>query len=64
MTTGKETIGFVGLGNMGLPMCRRLVEAGYDVFAFDLRSDRIDEVVALGARRVDSVAGVAAVAAR
>ncbi len=30
------TIGFIGLGNMGGPMTRRLVEAGYSVQAFDL----------------------------
>jgi len=28
-------IGFVGLGNMGLPMARHLVAAGYDVTGFD-----------------------------
>ena len=34
------TIGFVGLGNMGLPMCLRLVAAGDDVTAFDIRPGR------------------------
>ncbi len=29
-------IGFIGLGNMGGPMCGHLVAAGYDVTAFDL----------------------------
>ncbi|NCZ92223.1 MAG: NAD(P)-dependent oxidoreductase, partial [Actinobacteria bacterium] len=24
-------VGFIGLGNMGAPMCRRLVKAGYRV---------------------------------
>ena len=28
-------IGFVGLGNMGMPMARHLVAAGYDVIGFD-----------------------------
>jgi len=32
-------IGFVGLGNMGVPMCRNLAEAGFDVAAFDVRED-------------------------
>ena len=30
-TRASETIGFIGLGNMGLPMCLNLVDAGYDV---------------------------------
>jgi 3-hydroxyisobutyrate dehydrogenase len=32
----RETIGFLGLGQMGQPMARRLVEAGHSVRAFDL----------------------------
>src|SRR5687768_13161855 len=28
-------IGFIGLGNMGLPMARRLKEAGHEVRCFD-----------------------------
>lgn len=53
------TIGFIGLGNMGLPMCRRLVEAGFDVTAYDLRSETVDEAVAFGARRGTDVASLA-----
>lgn len=33
ITSGR--IGFVGLGNMGMPMARHLVAAGYDVTGFD-----------------------------
>ena len=34
-------IGFIGLGNMGAHMARRLVEAGHKVFVYDTRrSDR------------------------
>jgi 3-hydroxyisobutyrate dehydrogenase len=32
-------VGFVGLGNMGFPMVRRLVEAGYAVRAYDARPE-------------------------
>jgi 3-hydroxyisobutyrate dehydrogenase-like beta-hydroxyacid dehydrogenase len=28
-------IGFIGLGKMGFPMARRLIEAGYQLVAFD-----------------------------
>jgi 3-hydroxyisobutyrate dehydrogenase len=36
--TARPVIGFVGLGNMGLPMSRRLVAAGYQVRGFDLEA--------------------------
>ncbi len=43
------TIGFVGLGNMGNPMTRRLVDAGYRVQAFDLSADARAKAVEAGA---------------
>lgn len=55
-----ETLGFIGLGNMGLPMCLNLVEAGFDVVALDLRSEPIAEVVAAGGRTAVDAATVAA----
>jgi 3-hydroxyisobutyrate dehydrogenase-like beta-hydroxyacid dehydrogenase len=55
-------IGFIGLGHMGFPMARRLIDAGYDVIAFDTRSDALDTLVALGARRASSPKEVADVA--
>ncbi len=32
-------IGFIGLGNMGLPMARNLLGAGHEVTGFDLSED-------------------------
>ena len=55
-----ETLGFIGLGNMGLPMCLNLVEAGFDVVALDLRSEPVAEVVAAGGRTAVDAAAVAA----
>jgi len=52
-------IGFIGLGNMGFPIARRLVEAGHDVVAFDTRAEVVDRVVALGARAASSARDVA-----
>jgi 3-hydroxyisobutyrate dehydrogenase-like beta-hydroxyacid dehydrogenase len=52
-------IGFIGLGNMGFPIARRLVEAGHDVVAFDTRADVVDRLVATGARAASSVKEVA-----
>lgn len=46
---GIRTIGFVGLGNMGGPMSRRLVDAGYRVQAFDVSPQARARAVAQGA---------------
>lgn len=48
-----ETIGFIGLGNMGGPMAARLASAGYDVIAFDIAEVALDAAVAAGCRRAD-----------
>ena len=55
-----ETIGFIGLGNMGLPMCLNLVHARFDVVAFDLRPEPVAEVAAAGGRTAADAASVAA----
>ncbi|MGZ4676099.1 MAG: NAD(P)-dependent oxidoreductase [Acidimicrobiia bacterium] len=43
-------VGFIGLGAMGLPMSRHLVEAGHDVTVASRRRGPIDAAVAFGAR--------------
>jgi 3-hydroxyisobutyrate dehydrogenase-like beta-hydroxyacid dehydrogenase len=52
-------IGFIGLGNMGFPMARRLIDAHHHVVAFDTRAEALDSVVALGARAASSPKEVA-----
>jgi 3-hydroxyisobutyrate dehydrogenase len=42
----KERIGFVGLGNMGVPMARRLVKAGYELVVMDAIPDAVERFVA------------------
>lgn len=42
-------IGFIGLGHMGFPMARRLIDANYDLVVFDTRKEVIDDLVELGA---------------
>ena len=60
-----ETIGFIGLGNMGRPMCLRLVAAGYEVMAFDLVGDALKEVAVAGATPATSADGwISAIANR
>jgi 3-hydroxyisobutyrate dehydrogenase len=47
-TPHSESIAVVGLGNMGLPMARRLREAGYRVVGVDSRQGALDELAAFG----------------
>ena len=44
-------MGFIGLGQMGFHMARRLVEAGHRVMVFDVSSEAIDRLTARSARR-------------
>src|SRR5690242_16588508 len=48
------TIGFIGLGNMGLPMARNLLKAGHTLAAFDLNRTAVAAAVAAGAVAADS----------
>lgn len=52
-------IGFIGLGNMGFPMARRLIEAKHQLFVFDQRKEVADRLVALGAKAKSSPKDVA-----
>ena len=52
-------LGFVGLGAMGLPMTRHLLEAGHQVTVASRSAGPIEAAVALGARRGGTPAGVA-----
>jgi 3-hydroxyisobutyrate dehydrogenase len=58
-----ETIGFVGLGNMGGPMSARLVGAGYRVNGFDLAPAARDWLERAGGNPVRNLAGAVAGAA-
>jgi 3-hydroxyisobutyrate dehydrogenase len=50
-------IGFIGLGNMGLPMARNLLSAGHELTGFDIVGSELDAAVAAGARAAGSAAG-------
>jgi len=52
-------IGFIGLGNMGAPMARRLVEAGHRLTFYDTRQETIGDLAARGAVAARSPAEVA-----
>src|SRR5690242_16403635 len=52
-------IGFIGLGNMGAPMARRLIDAGHKLVVYDTRNDAVAPLVALGAQVASSPQDVA-----
>ena len=52
-------IGFIGLGNMGFPMARRLIEARHHLVVFDQRKQTMDKLVALGAQAASAPKDVA-----
>jgi 3-hydroxyisobutyrate dehydrogenase-like beta-hydroxyacid dehydrogenase len=51
--------GFIGLGNLGAPMARRLAAAGFEPVVFDVREEPRRELARSGARAAGSVAEVA-----
>jgi len=57
MTT--KTIGFVGLGIMGLPMAKNLLDAGYPVVGHNRSDEPTEELVEYGGTDGGSPAGVA-----
>ena len=48
-------IGFIGLGNMGLPMAQNLVKSGHTVAGFDLREYPAERLAAGGGTRAHSI---------
>ena len=51
-------IGFIGLGNMGRPMVRRLLSAGHDVHVVNRSQNAVDELAREGAHPADSLSSV------
>jgi 3-hydroxyisobutyrate dehydrogenase len=49
------TIGFIGLGNMGLPMAQNLVKSGHNVAGFDLSEYATERLAVGGGTRANSV---------
>ena len=57
---GQETLGYLGLGLMGLPMTRRLLDAGHDVTVWNRSPGKAAALVEAGARAATKPAEVAA----
>lgn len=43
-------IGWIGLGNMGIPMASNLLAAGYDLHAWNRTADKAAPLIELGAK--------------
>jgi len=56
MSTALPALGFAGIGLMGLPMCRRLLAAGYPLTIWNRSPHKCAELVAAGARLAASPA--------
>ena len=48
-----ETIGFIGLGNLGLPMANNLLKAGYALRVYNRTASKAETLVAQGAQLMD-----------
>lgn len=55
----KPSIGYVGVGLMGLPMVKRLIECGYKVKAFDIVKEKTQAAVTAGGSAASSPADAA-----
>ena len=55
----ETTIGFIGLGIMGRPMARNLIQAGHRLIVLDRNPEPVAELAALGAEPAASPASVA-----
>jgi 2-hydroxy-3-oxopropionate reductase len=57
--TDSKVLGFIGVGVMGRPMARRLIEQGHQLVIYDTNQQALDELSALGAEVAKSVREVA-----
>ncbi len=52
-------VGFIGIGLMGLPMCRRLLTLDTDLYVFNRNMDKCEPLVNEGAKPLTSISAVA-----
>lgn len=57
--TSTASLGWIGLGAMGQPLCGHLLRAGHALTVFDTRPEAMQAVTASGARAAGSIAEVA-----
>lgn len=54
-----EAVGFIGVGNIGNPMARRVLQAGFPLVVYDVRAEALERLVQAGAQPATSPADVA-----
>ncbi len=59
MTSGKPTLGYIGIGLMGAPMTRRLLDAGHRVTIWNRSAAKMKPLIERGAAAAASPRGVA-----
>lgn len=55
MTTETHTVGWIGVGAMGLPICQNLMKGGLRVIAHDVQAERLALARAAGAGTADTL---------
>jgi 3-hydroxyisobutyrate dehydrogenase len=58
ITPEKNKLGFIGIGYMGRPIARRLLESGFKLAAYDRGRSKAEELVRYGGIVAESVAGL------
>jgi 3-hydroxyisobutyrate dehydrogenase-like beta-hydroxyacid dehydrogenase len=58
--SGKQKIGWIGLGKMGVPMSKNLVKKGYPVTVYNRTKEKTKELAAEGAKVAESPKALAA----
>jgi len=59
LTNENTRLGFIGIGNMGSRIAKRLLEHGYQVIVYNRSRQPAEELIKYGAKVVDSVAELA-----
>jgi 2-hydroxy-3-oxopropionate reductase len=54
-----KKLGFIGVGIMGKPMAKNLIDAGYKLIVYDINKKALDEIVSYGAQRGTSPKNIA-----
>jgi 2-hydroxy-3-oxopropionate reductase len=54
-----KKLGFIGIGIMGKPMTKNLIDAGYPLLVYDINHKALEEMVDYGAKSVSSCKEVA-----
>jgi 3-hydroxyisobutyrate dehydrogenase len=61
MATGKQTIGWIGMGRMGYAMAEWLLKAGYDVTIWNRTKAKAEPLTKLGGKVVDKLSDLSGV---